>query len=55
MITMNQWLYNLFIHGEITREVALTRSTNPDQMKRMLAQGGRTGRSAESTGALQQR
>jgi twitching motility protein PilT len=46
MITMNQWLYNLFVHGEITREVALTRSTNPDQMKRMLQQGGRTGRAA---------
>ncbi len=41
MITMNQWLYNLFVHGEITREVALSRSTNPDQMKRMLQQGGR--------------
>lgn len=43
MITMNQWLYNLYIHGEITREVALSRSTNPDQMKRMLQQGGKAG------------
>ena len=40
MITMNQWLYNLFMHGEITREVALSRSTNIDQMKRMLQKGG---------------
>jgi twitching motility protein PilT len=43
MITMNQWLYNLYAHGEITREVCLSRSTNPDQMKRMLQQGGRRG------------
>jgi len=43
MITMNQWLYNLHIHGEIAREVALSRSTNTDQMKRMLQQGGRSG------------
>jgi twitching motility protein PilT len=42
MITMNQWLFNLYVHGEITREVALTRSTNPDQMKRMLQQGGKS-------------
>ena len=41
MITMNQWLYNLFAHGEITKETALSRSTNMDQMKRMLQQGGR--------------
>jgi twitching motility protein PilT len=51
MITMNQWLYNLFVHGEITREVALSRSTNPDQMKRMLQQGGRTGRSSGAADA----
>ncbi len=43
MITMNQWLYNLYVHGEITREVALSRSTNPDQMKRILQQGGSRG------------
>ncbi|MCB9893593.1 MAG: type IV pilus twitching motility protein PilT [Planctomycetes bacterium] len=43
MITMNQWLFNLYTHGEISREIALNRSTNMDQMKRMLQQGGRRG------------
>lgn len=52
MITMNQWLYNLFVHGEVTREVALSRSTNPDQMKRMLQQGGRGTAGAKAGGPL---
>ncbi len=43
MITMNQWLFNLYQHGEITKEVAFSRSTNMEQMKRMLTQGGRAG------------
>ncbi|MBK8207811.1 MAG: type IV pilus twitching motility protein PilT [Planctomycetes bacterium] len=50
MITMNQWLYNLYQHGEITREVALSRSTNTDQMKRMLQQGGNTGGTGRGQG-----
>jgi twitching motility protein PilT len=51
MITMNQWLFNLFTHGEISKEIALNRSTNVDQMKRMLQQGGRRGGAAEGGNA----
>jgi twitching motility protein PilT len=51
MITMNQWLYNLYTHGEITKEIALNRSTNTDQMKRMLSGQGRTGRPADGNTA----
>ena len=50
MITMNQWLYNLYMHQEITREVALSRSTNPDQMKRMLQKSGRRNGGAPAHG-----
>ncbi len=40
MITMNQWLFNLLQHGEISRETCLSRSTNHEQMKRMLSSRG---------------
>lgn len=40
MQTMNQALYNLFIRGFITRDEAIGRSSNPDEIIAMMSRGG---------------
>ncbi len=54
MITMNQWLFNLLQHGEISRETCTSRSsTNHEQMKRMLAGGRQGGAGAGPGGGME--
>ena len=49
MQTMNYSLFELLKRGEITRENALNKSTNIDQMKRMLQKAGGGGGTAAGT------
>ena len=50
MQTMNQSLFKLYRAGEITLEDALARSSDPDELRTMIEQGGQSGPSGSKSG-----
>ena len=43
MLTMNQSLFNLYRKGHIALEMALGRSSDPDELKQMLSTAAQRG------------
>ncbi|MEZ4459694.1 MAG: type IV pilus twitching motility protein PilT [bacterium] len=50
MQTMNQALFKLYRNGDLTLEDALTRSSDPDELRTMIEQGGQSGSPGARTG-----